>query len=466
MPTPTALRGAALLGGALLVALAAASACQTYDFEPVAPLAIRQTQTSVDVEALANKPNFLLLVDKSGSMDQPVDPTNPACHVGGVNGPLCGDPQKENPCDAGVCPTRWSELSKALTGFVDTYPLIGRYGLSMFPEPKKSDGGVCTASECDLCDQTTHETAPLPTSATDDDATLQAAAGATRDALLQVGSCSTGSLPGPTCTGGGTPTAASLAFLTSVPALVTSSNREQIVILFTDGLPNCNPALGSLAGTAACQCTFGPNPDDCAQGLPPFDGAGCLDVDQAVKVIQTLGQKSVQTFVVGFGAELGTVSARDTLQRMAVAGATRHPQVCPGTPPSQPCDKVLPDGGVLANPCDLATGLCSRQYYVAQDASSLGQVLTEITKPVAGVCERFLTEVPDDPQLLSVLVNGTPYASGPDTWVYVSPSETTPVTHQNGPAVVFVDGKPLCDQLRASTAQAPVKVQIRILKIL
>ena len=60
---------------------------------------------------MANKPNFMLLVDKSGSMDQPVDPTIPACHVGGINGPLCGDPQKTNPCDTSVCPTRWSELT-------------------------------------------------------------------------------------------------------------------------------------------------------------------------------------------------------------------------------------------------------------------------------------------------------------------------------------------------------------------
>ena len=82
MPAPHVLRGAALLG--LLLAL---GACQTYDFEPVKPLSIGQTQTSVDVQAVANKPNFMLLVDKSGSMDQPVDPTIPACHVGSINVP-------------------------------------------------------------------------------------------------------------------------------------------------------------------------------------------------------------------------------------------------------------------------------------------------------------------------------------------------------------------------------------------
>ena len=135
MPT-SPLRGAARL--ALLLAL---GACQTYDFEPVKPLSIGQTQTSVDVQAVANKPNFMLLVDKSGSMDQPVDGTIPACHVGGINGPLCGDPQKANPCDTTQCPTRWSELSKALDGYITQYPLIGRYGLTLFPAPEEK--GIC-----------------------------------------------------------------------------------------------------------------------------------------------------------------------------------------------------------------------------------------------------------------------------------------------------------------------------------
>ena len=50
MPTSHVLRGAAVL--ALLLV---ASACQTYDFEPVKPLSIGQTQTSVDVQAVANR---------------------------------------------------------------------------------------------------------------------------------------------------------------------------------------------------------------------------------------------------------------------------------------------------------------------------------------------------------------------------------------------------------------------------
>ncbi len=443
MPTSHVLRGAAVL--ALLVS---ASACQTYDFEPVKPLSIGQTQTSEDVQAVANKPNFMLLVDKSGSMDQPVDGSIPACHVGGINGPLCGDPQKANPCNTAVCPTRWSELVKALDNYITQFPLIGRYGLSLFPEPENPTGGGCSP--------TSKQTSALPTSPGDDDATLQAAADATRAALDTISSSHP---PGPTGTGGGTPTAASLAFLASVPQLVTDTTRQQIVILFTDGLPNCSgdPVVQSRAGTVACQCTFGPALDDCAPSIPPYPGAGCLDVDQAVTAAQFLAGKTVQTYVVGFGAEAGTATARDTLQRIALAGNVRFPRVCPGTPPNQPCS--------ADNPCDLAIGRCTKQYYQANDASSLGEVLKQITAPLQKVCERHITEIPTDISLLSVLVNDTAYQPGPETWVYVSETQTTP-SGDLGPAVVFVEGKPLCEQLKASTGASPVNVQIRILKVL
>ena len=443
MPTPPVLRGAA--ASALLLAT---SACQTYDFEPVRPLSIGQTQTSTDVQAVANKPNFMLLVDKSGSMDQPVDGTIPACHVGNINGPLCGDPQKVNPCDTSVCPTRWSELTKALDGYITQFPLIGRYGLTLFPEPENPTVGGCGPAS--------KQSSALPTINSDDDATLQAAADATKAALDAVLSSNPG---GPTGTGGGTPTAASIAFLATVPQLTTDNTRDQIVIVFTDGLPNCSgdPVVISRAGTLACQCTWGPSIDDCDPQIPP-PGAGCLDVDQAVKATQFLAGEHVQTYVVGFGADTGSASARDTLQRIAVAGAPRFPRVCPGTPPNQPCSSD--------NPCDLATGLCSKQYYQANDASDLGDILATITEANVAVCERFLTEIPTDISLLSVLVDDTAYQPGPDTWVYVSPSETTPVSHKPGPAVVFVDGKPLCDKLKTSTGAKPVNVQIRILKVL
>lgn len=434
---------------ALLALLFGGSACQTYDFQTVAPLSVRQTATSDDIAATPNKPNIMLLVDKSGSMDQPIDASDPDCHVGSINGPLCGDPAKQNPCNTAVCPTRWSELSSAITAFLQAQPLVGRYGLSLFPEPESAQGG---------CAPTTHSTAAIPPgSSGDDDSVLQAAADTARTSLAAVTSGTTGSAPGPTITGGGTPTSGSLAYVLTKETVLQDSSREDIVLLLTDGLPNCDAELNSLAGTAACQCTFGPSPDDCPDTSTPFPGAGCLDADKTVQVIGLLGSAKIQTFVIGFGADTGSAAARDTLQRMAVAGAIKHPRVCPGAPPDQPC--------AADNPCDLSTGLCTKQYFQATDAASLGDVLESISEVLGNVCERPLTESPDDPALLSVTVDGTPYVQSPTTWSYVAPSGTTP-QGKPGPAVVFTDGQPLCTLLKASTAQKPVKVEIRILKVL
>jgi hypothetical protein len=418
---------------ALLALLFGGSACQTYDFQPVAPLSVRQTETSENVEATPNKPNIMLLVDKSGSMDQPIDSSLAACHVGGINGPVCGDPAKQNPCDTSVCPTRWSELTSAISAFLQNKPLIGRYGLSLFPEPETQGG----------CGPTSQVTSPIPSGDADSD--LQTAAGAARTGLLAA------------VTGGGTPTAGSLAYLVTQQPVLKDSSRENIVLLLTDGLPNCDAALNNLAGTAACQCTFGPTPEDCPDTSTPFAGAGCLDADKTVEVVGLLGSAKIQTFVIGFGADTGAAAARDTLQRMAVAGAIKHPRACPGVPPNQPC--------AADNPCDLSTGLCTKQYYQATDATSLGNVLESISEVLGNVCERPLTEIPDDPALLSVTVDGTPYISSPTTWTYVPPTGLTPKGNP-GPAVVFVDGQPLCTMLKASTAQKPVRVEIRILKVL
>jgi hypothetical protein len=106
----------------------------------------------------------MLLVDKSGSMDQPVDPTIPACHVGSINGPLCGDPQKSNPVTDPV-PDALERAHQGARRLHHRLPAHRRYGLSLFPEPETSGG----------CGPTTKQTSALPTTASDDDPTLQQA---------------------------------------------------------------------------------------------------------------------------------------------------------------------------------------------------------------------------------------------------------------------------------------------------
>ncbi len=53
--------------------------CQTYDFEPVEPLAISQTTQSKTVAGRQPKPNLMLLIDKSGSKNYDADDTKAPC---------------------------------------------------------------------------------------------------------------------------------------------------------------------------------------------------------------------------------------------------------------------------------------------------------------------------------------------------------------------------------------------------
>ena len=97
-----------LVGGVL------ATGCQTYDFEPVEPLAVAQTTESRSIKARAPKPNLMLLVDTSGSMKEPAEPSLEVCKKNGVS---CGESTFQ--CNiAGGCDTRWSALQKAMTDFL------------------------------------------------------------------------------------------------------------------------------------------------------------------------------------------------------------------------------------------------------------------------------------------------------------------------------------------------------------
>jgi hypothetical protein len=63
-------------------------------------------------------------------------------------------------------------------------------------------------------------------------------------------------------------------------------------------------------------------------------------------------------------------------------------------------------------------------------------------------------DVPTDPQLISVVVNGTPYLRGDDSWQY------DPAKNQ----IVFLGA--LCDQIKHNTPENPVRLDIRLVKVL
>lgn len=121
---------------------------------------------------------------------------------------------------------------------------------------------------------------------------------------------------------GGTPTAATLDAL--YPA-ITALGKNTIVVLATDGGPNCNP----LASCTAAGCM--PNIEGlCSASVnccAPKGAAGptqCLDRDAVTLAISRFASAGVAVYVVGIpGSEL----YGDVLDDMAIAGGA--PQVAP-----------------------------------------------------------------------------------------------------------------------------------------
>lgn len=408
------------------------AACQTYDFVPVEPLSVSQEQSSTPIVIKKFKPNVMVLVDKSGSMDQPVNPSLPACTT---SRGLCGtgDSAKLNPCSPTVCPTRWSELNVALDSFLQAQAQTVRFGLAFFPEP-------VTGVDQPNCVPTTAARVNLPSDPSDDSAaTLSGLSTAARTALASVKSQNP---PGPTGTGGATPTGPSLGFFSTYTPLLDPL-RLDLVLLLTDGLPNCN---GSIPA-ASCVCTS--TADRCPpQSTVSYD---CLDKDRTVEAVQALDSSGVHTVVIGFGDETrastdGGVQAPIVLQDMALAGS--YPRLCPGPQHDQPCGPL--------NPCQ--GGVCLRQYYQAQDSRELGAALAEITANLdREPCVRAISPAPTSEELIQLTLNGTRYLPGPDTWQYLPPAE-------GGPAIKFLGA--LCTAIESSTAQNPVTLDLRILRVL
>ncbi len=438
MPSRPTSRLALVLAVVVVPVATLLGACQVYDFEPVTPLALGQTSQVTTLQVTPFKPNLLLLVDKSGSMDLPIDTTNLACNTA-PGGTSCGQ-DKSFPCDVSVCPTRWSTLSTTVTQFLQDPAPAARFGLTFFPQPPDSDVG-------DQCTPTLSVLAPISAALDDSSTSLLGLADAGINALATVQSSNP---QGPTGTGGGTPTGDSLKYFNSNPSAVVDPVRDAYVLLLTDGLPNCNADLGSTVGTSSCVCTL-EDDQDCLDARPL--GIGCLDDAATVNVISEL--KSVQkitTVVLGFGADTAAPAAGTTLQQMAIAGG--FPQrLCPNK--NQACGPT--------NPCDLGTGLCSKQYFEATDAASLAAALQQIYAGVgAKACIVPLQEVPTNEQLISVLVNGVPVLSGPTTWAYQPTGSLPPnlAPNPDGPTLQFFGA--LCTEIQASSKANPLQLQVRI----
>lgn len=381
--------------------------CQTYDFEPVEPLAIAQTSRTVPVAGRAAKPNLMLLVDKSGSMNLPINTNDSACTQDcGLNGDTC-------PAN---CRTRWRELKSAMGDFLSTYGAVGRMGLTFYP----------VNAEC-AAPALTNVVVQIPAS-DDVDSELQLSANAINKAIQDQGAV------------GGTPTGNALQMLGNYePLLNAAEGREQFVVLLTDGLPNCNEnnANDYFANETACRCTLARG--DCTQ-LPK---KGCLDKDNTVAQVDSLKSRGIKTIVIGFGAELASGTGPEVLNAMADKGG--FARVCPTGQDSE-CGNLG---------CDSATKTCRQKFYQAANGDDLAKALIDIQKRV-GVepCSYRLESKPSDPDLLSVLVEGENVTSGADTWVY---------DDSTGDGVVKFQGA-LCTELQNATTKDPINVEFRVVE--
>lgn len=337
-----------------LGAMAFLAACQTYDFEPVTPVLWGQTR---DVSVIASqrlKPNVMLLVDRSLSMLRPIEPNDPACPSG------CGS-SSTNECPA-ACPTRMSELKRAMGGFLERSGTVARFGVTAFPTNT-------------LCQPADRINVSLPGAEDEqDDSTLIAGAGEVNAFVQSITSM------------GGTPTGASLDYVGDSGAL-DSNYRENFVLLLTDGLPNCNDVnpnglcgcsangnVCSPAQVASCGCSNCAGTTLCA--------IGCLDREGVVEKVKKLRAKNIRTIVVGFGSDLDTGEGPEVLNAMAREG---------GFAPS---------------------------YFRARDAAELSDAFTSIVDYWERPCEFTLSARPSDERYLSVLVEGQTITAGSETYAY------------------------------------------------
>lgn len=402
------------------------SACQTYDFEPVEPLAISQTTETRIIEARARKPNLMLLVDTSGSMMAPVNPALPACRV---NGSVCNE---LNPCDVKTCPTRWSDLQDAMTSFLAESGTIARIGLATYPDPKNDmEGFGCQAS--------TGLKVPLPTGDVEDDGTLKQNADKVTAELLAIknNKVATSDVT-PT---GGTPTSESLKYLAKLQEL-QGTDRTDFVVLLTDGLPNCNSNYPSPYGVpnSSCFCILQSCNNEYARTI------GCLDTDASVAAVSALRnpqdeKRDIKTIVIGFGTDFkaNTDAGRRgaaTLNGMAMAGGF---------------ERQCATNADCGTDDTCTAGKCNRRFFQAENKTQLSEALRAIAERVVAEkpCELRISpdERPTSEELMVVYLNGERLSPGPDTWV------------MKDPGIVFQGST--CARIEASSPASPANIEVR-----
>lgn len=403
---------------ALLVGISLfGTSCQSYDFERVVPLAVAQTTDKKLIKSKALKPNIMMLVDNSGSMLDPLNSSDPAC-VG------CTPAS----CPA-ACPTRIKEMKSAMNTFLTTSASVGRLGLSIYPTLMQ--GSSCTPATA------IDQQFPAPTANDDGTEATLTSQGIAINTRIQALSPQ-----------GGTPTGLSLRFVGDYAGLNdVNDQRDDFVLLLTDGLPNCNPQNpNNLCGCQPGNCSA---PQVTACGCTNLTGGctnaghctlSCLDQDNSVEAVRALRMKGIKTIVVGFGADLASGAGPAVLNALAKEGG--FPRACPNGTDAE-CG--------AGNTCNTTDKVCSQSFYQAANGAELATALTNISNLLGGdACTYTLSEQPSDRRYLAVVMDNAVLAEGADTYSY----------DYGTSKVTFIGAA--CQKILRSTVQVPVNVEFRI----
>ncbi|MBM4779775.1 MAG: VWA domain-containing protein [Archangiaceae bacterium] len=237
-------------------------------------------------------PAVMLLVDTSGSMNAPLMPSSPTCM--NCSGNAC--PQ--------TCPTRARVLTSGLDQFLQTQPGAAWLGLTTFPDGVASIGFMPSG-----CAPATAQTIALTPTPSDSQSAVSAQTQLVLQAVRSFGT----TVPFT----GGTPTAPSLRYLATLPAL-TATSRPAGVILVTDGLANCNPnnvlSCTSTPLPAAELCTLGAN---C---VGAYCRAGYSDQEETVLAVRALRAAGVKVAVIGLGSDFSFSMSAALMNTMADEG--------------------------------------------------------------------------------------------------------------------------------------------------
>jgi hypothetical protein len=203
-------------------------------------------------------PTVMFVLDRSGSMNFDL-----AGHTGDIMSPLTG-------------PTRWATLQTSLSGVLPRYDDALSMGVVLFPANDFDFDGCNVSSVATLAPARNNSAAVLQLFSTDPS--------------------------------GGTPTFDAVRAASDGVSTINGA----VLVLVTDGEPNCNVSLDPVT----CICT---NP---TMDVPPQCFAdSCLDDTRSINAIREVSNtQRLATYVIGVGADGSNANLARTLDAMAIAG--------------------------------------------------------------------------------------------------------------------------------------------------